>query len=759
MLGTTSDLPTVLRADPGPDRQQRSILEMLKRFIWWAITCMLGLQTWGYQLRAEDIVMADFDGTNYGRWTTTGEAFGPGPAHGSLPGQMPVQGYLGKGLVNSFYGGDSAIGTLTSPEFKIERKFISFLIGGGKDPEKTCMNLLIDSKIVRNATGPNDQPGGSEDLSPGFWDVSDLLGRSAVIQIVDQATGGWGHINIDQIVQTDRKPTGPRVDVSRQLTLEKRYLNFPVKNGAPKRQVTVAIQGQPARRFEIELADRQPDWWAFMDIAPFKGKTAAIQVDKLPEDSAGLESIDQSDQIKNADTLYREKLRPQFHFSARRGWNNDPNGLVFYKGEYHLFFQHNPYGWNWGNMHWGHAISTDLVHWKELPIALYPDEHGTMFSGSAVVDWNNTAGFQTGREKVLVCIFCAAGQPFTQGLAYSNDRGRTWTKYAQNPVLPHVAAENRDPKVIWYAPQQKWVMALYLDKNEYALFSSKNLKQWTRMSEVTVPGTSECPEFFEIPLDGQKRDTRWIFYGGNGGYLIGRFDGQTFTPESGPQALHQGNCFYASQTYSDIPPTDGRRILIPWGQINLPGMPFNQMMGLPVELTLRSTEEGPRLFVNPVREYASLRSRTHNISPQTLEPGANPLASVKGELLDIVADLSPGAAKQIEFDLRGVKVTYDVDKQELACLDKKGPLKPTAGRIRLRLMVDRASVDIFGNDGRLYMPMGVIVPEDNFSLGLHAKGGSARINSLQVYNLNSAWTNIDRSLRGDLGESRNGAGI
>jgi fructan beta-fructosidase len=688
---------------------------------------------------ADDILIADFEGPDYGQWKTTGEAFGPGPAQGTLPGQMEVAGYKGKGLVNSFYKGDVSTGTLTSPPFKIERKFISFLIGGGKDTEKTCMNLLIDGKVVRNATGPNDKPGGSETLAPDSWDVSEFAGQNAVIQIVDQATGGWGHINVDYIVQTDRKPPRLLANATREITLEKSYLNLPVKNGGPKRQMSFLVDGQPPRNFEIELADAEPDWWAFMDIVPFKGKRATLKVDKLPEDSAGLKAIDQSDEIKDSGTFYREKLRPQFHFCARRGWNNDPNGLVYYKGEYHLFFQHNPYGWSWGNMHWGHAISRDLVHWQELPVALYPDEHGTMFSGSAVVDWNNTAGFQTGQEKVLVCIFTAAGKPFTQGIAYSNDRGRTWTKYENNPVLPHVAAENRDPKVIWYAPEEKWVMALYLDKSDYALFSSKDLKKWDKMSDVAIPGTSECPEFFEIAVDGNKQNTRWVFYGGNGRYLVGKFDGRTFTPESGPHALNGGNCFYASQTYNNILPADGRRILIPWGTMVTPGMPFNQMMGVPVELTLHTTDEGLRLLANPVKELASLRAKSHTIKPQTLNPGENPLADVKGELLDLSSELALGDATELGFKLRGVTVSYDAKKQELSCKDSKAALKPVEGKIRLRLLVDRTSIDIFGDDGRLYMPMGVIVPSDNFSLEVYSKGGSGKINSLEVHELKSAW--------------------
>jgi fructan beta-fructosidase len=525
----------------------------------------------------------------------------------------------------------------------------------------------------------------------------------------------------------------------REFLASKRYLNLPVKNGAAMHHVRLLVDGRAVREFDIELADATPDWWAFMDLEPFRGKQITVQVDKVQEGSSALQLIEQADDLKDARDLYQERLRPQFHFSSRRGWNNDPNGLAYYKGEYHLFYQHNPYGWNWGNMHWGHAVSADLVHWKELPIALYPDEHGTMFSGSAVVDWNNTAGFQTGKEKSLVCIFTAAGKPFTQGLAYSNDRGRTWTKYQNNPVLPHIVAENRDPKVVWYAPEKKWVMALYLDKSNYALFSSPDLKNWTRLCDVSIPGTSECPEFFEIPLDGNRHDTRWIFYGGNGRYLIGRFDGRTFSSESGPHDLNFGDCFYASQTFNDIPVKDGRRILIPWGQMATPGMPFNQMMGLPVELTLRTTDDGLRLFASPVRELEGLRARHIRLKPQALNPGTNPLADFKAELIEVIAEFEPGHASEIAMNLRGMPLSYDVAKQELSCKQKKARLHPQNGRIQLHLFVDRTSLDIFGNPGCVYMPMGVILPQENRTISISAKGGPAKIRSLKVYELRSAW--------------------
>lgn len=321
---------------------------------------------------ADDILIADFEGDTYEPWTVTGEAFGPGPAKGTLPGQMHVEGFRGKALVNSFFQGDNSIGTLTSPEFPIERKFISFFIGGGKNPEKLALQLMIDGKVVRSTTGPNDKPGGSEALEVDAWDVTEFSGKTARLRIVDQAQGGWGHINVDHIVQTDSKPKGSMKDAERSFTTDARYLHIPIKNGATKRLVTLLVDGQAVVRNDIELADGDADWWASMDISAWKSKALTIRVDKLPEGSTALSSIQTSDSFKDTDRLYREPLRGQFHFSPQRGWNNDPNGCVYFNGEYHLFFQHNPYGWGWGNMHWGHAVSKDLIHWEELEISLCP---------------------------------------------------------------------------------------------------------------------------------------------------------------------------------------------------------------------------------------------------------------------------------------------------------------------------------------------------------------------------------------------------
>jgi len=532
----------------------------------------------------------------------------------------------------------------------------------------------------------------------------------------------------------------------REFLLQKKYLNFPVKNGAEKRLIHLIIDGKIVREFEIELAPDEPDFWVFLDISDLSGKKAVLWIDTYePAQSKGFDAVYQADTFIGEENIYREKLRPQFHFTSRRGWNNDSNGLVYYDGEYHLFYQHNPYGWNWGNMTWGHAVSTDMIHWTELGDAIHPDRLGTIFSGSAVVDVNNTAGFQTGDEKVIVCIYTSAGgtnpmskgQPFTQSIAYSNDRGRTWTVYEGNPVLGHINGGNRDPKVFWYEPTNKWVMALYLDDRQMGFFTSKDLKSWEFQSKIKC--FHECPELFALPVDGDRNNEKWILYGGSGEYLIGRFDGRQFRSETDAVRFHYGNCFYASQTFNNIPRSDGRRIQIAWGRVNMPDMPFNQMMLFPVTLTLHATEAGPRMFAEPVREIEKLHSRQWRWKNEILKPAENLLSDVSGELFHIRTELCLDKAAEIGFVIRGIPVVYDVEKNELSCHGNKVALNPMGGRIRLELLIDRTSIEIFGNNGRVYMPVGVILADNSKSLEIFTKGGNAEVKFLEVFELNSAW--------------------
>jgi fructan beta-fructosidase len=680
---------------------------------------------------APDILVEDFEGADYGGWTVEGTAFGTAPAQGTLAGQMPVSGYHGHGLVNGYLGGDGSMGTLTSTPFQLERKYLHFLIGGGMNATDTCMELLVDGKVVRTATGPNDKPGGTERLAWHSWDVDEIRGQQAVLRITDRATGGWGHINIDYIAQSDE----PTKETLMQFRAEKRYLCLPVRTGAPTARLQLLEAGAIVRDFEIELADAEPEFWTFLDLAPFAGKDLTLKLADGGLEADRLKAVLQGDEVPGMEDLYREPLRPQFHFTSRRGWNNDPNGLVHANGEYHLYYQHNPYGWNWGNMHWGHAVSRDLVHWTELPIAIYNREFGDwVFSGSATIDTANTSGFQQGAEPPIVAAYTSTGRG--ECIAYSNDRGRSFTDYEGNPVVKH---SGRDPKIQWYAPGGWWVMAVYDERGEsqgIAFYTSPDLKTWEFQSRVE--GYFECPELCPIALDGDAAKTKWVLYAASGEYAVGGFDGKTFTPETEKLHYHSGNCFYASQTYSNIPAEDGRRIQIAWGTMATPGMPFNQMMDFPVELTLHSTPEGPRLFTVPVREIASLHAREHHATDVALGYD-NPLAAASGELFHVRATLEPGKARELCLYVRGIPVTYDVGRQVLRCLTTEAPLPLIDGRIELEMLVDRTSIEIFGNGGRLYMPMGILLAPDVRSLSLVARGEGAVARSLTVWELKSAW--------------------
>ena len=693
---------------------------------------------------AEPIVVADFEGADYGDWKITGTAMGARPARGTLPGQMAVAGFAGKGLVNSFHGGDDATGELKSPPFKIERNFITFLIGGGGWADETCINLEVDGKIVRTATGSNTQGGGTERLEPAAWDLGPFLGKNATIAIVDRRQGGWGHINVDQILQTDDRGSAPLVlplvplvqNVTREIVAQRKLLHFPVKTGAKSRVVTIKVDANQFQRFDIELADEEADWWAPLDISSWTGRKLTLTANALPENSKAFDSLKQSDKLLGDENLYAESLRSQLHFSPQRGWMNDPNGLVFFNGEFHLFFQHNPYGWNWGNMHWGHATSRDLVHWQEHGEALYPDDMGPMFSGSAVVDWNNTSGFGKEGKPPLVLIYTAAGNPTVQGIAYSHD-GRHFTKYDENPVIKQISPGNRDPKVFWHEPTRRWIMALYVEMpgklHTVHLFTSPNLKEWTlgSIAEGGIDGDKclfECPDMFELAIDGDLSNKKWVLTAANSVYAVGTFDGRTFTPELKRLADVRGIGFYAAQTFSDAP--DGRRIQIGWMQAPSPGMSFNQLQSIPCELSLVATSAGPRLSRRPIPELESLREGANQ---------AASLSSFKSELVELVTEFEPKGQETFDFQIRGAKIRYDAGKQEISVNGHLAAAPLTNGKQRVQIYVDRTVVEVFASNGLTYVPVPFIANPENLSVSVETDGQPAKLSKLEVYKLKSAW--------------------
>jgi sucrose-6-phosphate hydrolase SacC (GH32 family) len=530
------------------------------------------------------------------------------------------------------------------------------------------------------------------------------------------------------------------------------YLNIPVRTGATKLPLRLIVDGVVVREFPVEYAPENPDFWVFVDVAPWRGRPAILQSEIPAGAPLDLSPITSSDQITSRVPIYTETLRPQFHYTSKRGRLNDPNGLLFYAGEYHLFYQLHPYGWGSANKHWGHAVSRDLVHWEELPIALYPDALGEMFSGSGVVDWNNTSGLQSGAEPPLILVFTGAKHPRTQGLAFSNDRGRTWTKYAGNPVLPNISRGNRDPKVFWHAATRHWIMTLSVGypqppgqppRQTIEIFTSEDLKRWTFQSRNE--GFHECPDLFELPLDGDASRRKWILHGGSSKYQVGSFDGRRFVPETPLLAGHVGNAFYAGQTFSDVP--HGRRLQMGFAMVGgevakqiFAGMPFNQMLTFPCDLALRSTPDGPRLTWTPVPEIATLRFHQHRIGPRPLRDRLATAIPVTSGLLDVTLEFDPGTATEVTLALPGAILTYHRQTQELRCGPTRVPLPLANGRVRFRVLHDRGVLEIFARDGLIYAPIAVPPPaEPELAVRLSSHQGDANLVTCDVAELKTSW--------------------
>lgn len=445
---------------------------------------------------------------------------------------------------------------------------------------------------------------------------------------------------------------------------------------------------------------------------------------------------------------YQELHRPQYHFTARKNWLNDPNGLVYRDGIWHLFFQHNTEATTWGNMTWGHAESRDLVHWDQVDHALYPDSLGTMFSGSAVVDKYNTAGFG---EDALLAFYTAAGQfvnpqqPYTQCLAYSLDNGRTWIKYEQNPIINEIAPGNRDPKVIWHEGTERWIMALYLSGDRYCLLSSQDAKSWTHLQDLTLEGDRECPDFF--PLKSPSGDEKWVFTGASGNYLIGEFNGYEFKPQSPLQRFEHGQNGYASQTWSDAP--NNRRIQISWMTGGLyPEMPFNQQMSIPVELTLTGSSQQLRLSRLPVNELTSLHRKTTTISKGVAAKGNSFKIQSDATFFDLSFDLIRSEANTLYIVIRGQALTVNWLTNEVKfegarankVVPERNPMPlPNKESNSLRILVDKTSLELFVGDGEISASFCYLPDAYSDPIVFNCYEGQQLIKNIKLHEMKSIW--------------------
>lgn len=471
--------------------------------------------------------------------------------------------------------------------------------------------------------------------------------------------------------------------------------------------------------------------------------------------------------------------RPHYHFAPARGWMNDPVGLVFFEEEYHLFYQHNPHSPYWGEMHWGHAVSGDLLRWEHLPIALSPNPKlGFVFSGSAVVDRQDTAGLGDGRPCLLAIFTHAFGDDGAQkqSLAWSVDRGRTWTEYPGNPVLPNPGIPDfRDPKVFWHAETGRWIMAV-AGGDKASFYGSLDLKRWTHLSDFGPisgfpEGAWECPDLFRLPVEGRD-ETRWVLkvdvnpgLGLSGAFrcFIGTFDGTRFSSEGPDGGLRPdwGNDFYAAQSFSDV--DDGRRIWVAWRDSWLyalctPTQRWRGALTIPRELSLVSTPGGGLTLAQlPVRELCGLRDGclVRLEGDVSVADASSEVEGLSADSLDIVVELHPMSAREVGLcvlvgrDERTV-VGYDAERGALF-VDRTrsgdvsfhpafaercfAPVALDDGLLRLRILVDRSSVEVFAQEGRTVISSGVFPSPASRGLGLYAEGGAPRIRLLEVHRL------------------------
>ena len=483
--------------------------------------------------------------------------------------------------------------------------------------------------------------------------------------------------------------------------MKRTYIVLPINDTKQSKRYFIRAGETILNDFTAAVDAEHPVFEAYIDVTRF-GDTAFTLTDAegnaVPYKTAG--QFPAKDHIPNGNYL-----RPAAHYTTTLGWTNDPNGLIYCGGKYHMFYQHNPMGWNWGNMTWGHAVSADLVHWEEIGDELYPDKFGTMYSGSAVCDERNVAGF--GEGAILLFYTAAGGNsemskgvPFSQCLAYSTDGGETFTKYEKNPIIPHIVGGNRDPKVQWSDELQKYTLSLYLDGNDFTIFTSDNLIDWTRICDINMPEDNECPDFYPLPLNGE---TRWVFVGAHDTYLIGEIKVGTFVPCQEYQTYHRTpGVSYAAQSFSG---TGDRRIKIAWGRNSAPGAVFNSQMGIPVEMFLKQVGDIVRLGSYPVKETELLKQSVL-ASAVVRGNGASVQFDTTDGAVDAVVELGEGCGA-FTLSCFGMDIRIDPAAGTYTHGGCTAPLTYTGER-KLRVLFDTLGLEVFADGGLVYSTMGAI---------------------------------------------------
>ena len=560
-----------------------------------------------------------------------------------------------------------------------------------------------------------------------------------------------------------------------QINTNQRYLLLPVEEVMPDVRVSMIVNNKEVNVADVRLAVNRVDYFVPLDLSAYAGKNILLKFKLGSNDPIrGKLSAVCCKEMKLSDTFdtgNREKFRPTYHFSPLYGWMNDPNGMVYKDGEYHLFYQYNPYGSKWGNMSWGHAISQDLVNWKHLPVAIAPDALGTIFSGSAVVDFDNTAGFGAG---AIIAIYTQNSDRQVQSIAYSTDNGRTFTKYENNPVLTSEARDFRDPKVFWYESTKRWIMVLAVGQ-EMQIFSSPNLKDWTFESRFgegqgAHGGVWECPDLFELPVEGTN-DKKWVLlcnlnpggpFGGSATqYFVGSFNGKEFVNESPSKTkwMDWGKDHYATVTWSDAP--DNRRIAIAWMSNwqyanDVPTSQYRSPNSVPRDLSLFTVDgetylqsaASPELLklrdISKKRSFKVNGTRTIKDMIAGNEGAYEIELTIENQHADVIGFRlynDKGEEVDMQYDMKEKKFSMDRRKSGEVGFNENFPMltwtaiESGKDELKLCLFVDKSSVEAFGDGGRFVMTNQVFPSEPYTHIDFYSKGGAYKVDSFVIYKL------------------------
>ncbi len=569
-----------------------------------------------------------------------------------------------------------------------------------------------------------------------------------------------------------------------RVTGSGRYILLPVQETNDDASVSILVDGKPDRTINVRLAKTKVDYTVPFDLSPYKGRNVVLNITtsqnratvREAKEDACWNNMSVTDSFPAAN---REKFRPAFHHTPVYGWMNDPNGMFYKDGVWHLYYQWNPYGSKWQNMTWGHSSSTDLINWQHHPAAIEPDGLGTVFSGSCAIDKDDTAGFGS---DAVIALYTSAAASQVQSLAHSNDNGNTFEIYPGNPVIT-LESEARDPNMFWNEATGEWNLVLaHALEHEMLVFTSPDMKQWTLQSAFgkglgAQDGVWECPDLFELAVDGSDQK-KWVLicninpggpFGGSATqYFIGEFDGKTFTPDRDADGnvptkwMDYGKDHYATVSWSNAP--DNRRTVIGWMSnwqyaAEVPTMQYRSANTLPREIGLFRASDGeiytsctPSPEIGALRGNASVKKRSFTAGKKSRTFA---LPEANGGICEITLEITPKkgvpvnltlaneAGNKVEMVYNPAESTFSFDRYQSGQTDfsqdfpaiTTAPAFTDGGNLRLRIFIDRSSIEVFEQNGRFAMT-NLVFPESPYTtLSVNAPAGNACIENLAIYPL------------------------